>query len=450
MGSAQSYISSEAALTTLVVAGAIGLGYTKFTHGATSTTSAPTATSSSADATLQTDKSGQPAEKGKKKKQTKSSIVLSGDMSGKGLPTTSSTTPAEPERVVNTPTGFPGEFESTATPDSQLSDVAAAAASLSKVKKSKKKKTKAAAIPDTIVQQVAASSSAEYSSEISVKPKVKNAKRHQQQPQPTSSQLTRPLHQSTVSIDTDGSWTRVGSGRRDTELSKISTTSLGATTSDADTGFTPRTGDSSPIAGRGTESEEPSSFLLDIGSRDAGENRRKTLAEKLLPKPRKTGVDDMLETPDYPTLSRVMRVQPLPDEKPALGFSWADYEDVRVTTDGGENDADGEDDSWGVVRSKRQRVDRTSTLSSSSHHPHQAQRATETMTKRKRQNAQKRESEKAAKAEAEVQRLAVLAKHKRELESIRALEQYSSKSGGKLSGGGMKASVDERGKLVWE
>jgi hypothetical protein len=61
----------------------------------------------------------------------------------------------------------------------------------------------------------------------------------------------------------------------------------------------------------------------------------------------------MLETPDYPTLSRVMRVQPMPDEKPASGFSWGDYEDVRVAESaGGGNDADGEDDGWGVVKSK--------------------------------------------------------------------------------------------------
>lgn len=42
-----------------------------------------------------------------------------------------------------------------------------------------------------------------------------------------------------------------------------------------------------------------------------------------------------------------MRIQPLPHEKPAEGFSWGDYEDVRA--DAGENDADGEDDGWGVV-----------------------------------------------------------------------------------------------------
>lgn len=75
----------------------------------------------------------------------------------------------------------------------------------------------------------------------------------------------------------------------------------------------------------------------------------------------------MLETPDYPALSRVMRVQPRPDEKPASGFSWGDYEDVNVmkgaSTDAGtsragaENDADGEgdddNDGWGVVKSRK-------------------------------------------------------------------------------------------------
>ena len=77
-------------------------------------------------------------------------------------------------------------------------------------------------------------------------------------------------------------------------------------------------------------------------------------------------------------------------------------------------------------------------------------KAPETLTKRQRQNAQRRENEKAAKAEAEADRLARLEKHKREVEKAKMHEQYSSKSGGKLTSGGMKATVDERGKLVWE
>ena len=59
-----------------------------------------------------------------------------------------------------------------------------------------------------------------------------------------------------------------------------------------------------------------------------------------------------------------MRIQPRPDEKPALGFSWGDYEDVNVSEEahgtsrgGAENDADGEgdddNDGWGVVKSRK-------------------------------------------------------------------------------------------------
>jgi len=94
----------------------------------------------------------------------------------------------------------------------------------------------------------------------------------------------------------------------------------------------------------------------------------RTLAEKLVPKPRKTAVDDMLETPNYPAISRVMRVQPRPDEKPASGLSWGDYEDISVdherTSSGGaagdsenddDRDGDGEgdnNDGWGIVKSR--------------------------------------------------------------------------------------------------
>ena len=290
MGSAQSYISSEAALTTLVLAGAIGLGYTQIGHGSASTAAPGSAT------TPQTHKPKQPTKNQKKKKQTNSSAGLSssGDISENGRTNINdksqqllviASTPTEPGRAVNAP-GLPGQFEPTPSPDSQVSDVVASS-SMSKAKKPKKKKAKAT---DPIVH--AASSSADYSSEVLTKSKTKNMKR-QQQPEPSSSQITRPLQQSTASIETDESWTRVGPVRRDTRLSKNSSASFDATTSDADTGLTPQTGNSSPVAGRTTEGEESSSFLLDLESRESGENRRKTLAEKLLPKPRKTGVEEL-------------------------------------------------------------------------------------------------------------------------------------------------------------
>lgn len=63
----------------------------------------------------------------------------------------------------------------------------------------------------------------------------------------------------------------------------------------------------------------------------------------------------MLQAPGAPTLSRVMRVQPRPDERPAAGFSWGDYEDVdesRVTAD----DADGEDEGGWVTKSSRKQT----------------------------------------------------------------------------------------------
>ena len=269
MGSAQSYmVSPEAALTTVVIAGAVGLGYTQMGR------SSPIVKSST-DATPQSDKG--------KKKRSKSS----GDSSNKG---NTNNDKSQHQTVQNPLPVFPGQFEATTSPESHLSDVAATSSSLSKAKKPKKKKPKSAATTDPIVREVAASSSADYSSEISSKSKTKNSKR-QQQPQSSSSQMTR-LQESTASNDTDGSWTRVGSVRRHTPLSKNSTASFDATTSDADTGLTPRTGNSSPVADRGTEAEE-SSFLLDIGSRESGETPRKTLAEKLLPKPRKTGVDEL-------------------------------------------------------------------------------------------------------------------------------------------------------------
>jgi hypothetical protein len=57
-----------------------------------------------------------------------------------------------------------------------------------------------------------------------------------------------------------------------------------------------------------------------------------------------------------------MRIQPRPDEKPASGFSWGDYEDVESSDAvGGGTDADAEDDGWGVVQSRR-RTSMTSCL----------------------------------------------------------------------------------------
>lgn len=75
------------------------------------------------------------------------------------------------------------------------------------------------------------------------------------------------------------------------------------------------------------------------------------------------------------------------------------------------------------------------------------QSAPETLTKKQRQNLAKREAQKAAKAQEESERLAKLASHKRELEKSRIVEQYKNT---KKTGGGMSASMNEKGQLVWD
>ena len=86
-------------------------------------------------------------------------------------------------------------------------------------------------------------------------------------------------------------------------------------------------------------------------------------------------------------------------------------------------------------------------ISSSSH----SLKAPETLTKKQRQNAQKREQQKAAKLEAEAQRLTTLASHKRDLEKVRMDELFGrARASSSKPSGGMRATVDERGKLIWE
>jgi len=78
-------------------------------------------------------------------------------------------------------------------------------------------------------------------------------------------------------------------------------------------------------------------------------------------------------------------------------------------------------------------------------------KAPETLTKKQRQNAQKREQQKSAKLEAEAQRLTTLANHKRDLEKVRMDELFgNNRASSSKPSGGMRATVNERGKLIWE
>ncbi|KAG8881064.1 hypothetical protein FRB98_004565 [Tulasnella sp. 332] len=230
---------------------------------------------------------------------------------------------------------------------------------------------------------------------------------------------------STVSMD--ASWTRVDSGRSGGSEAEASSDAGGATTS--------VTGDEGSSIPSGAGEEEP-----------------KTLAEKLVAKPPRTEVDDML--PADPGLARVMRIggQPVP-EKPA-GISWRDYEDADELQHS--TDADAEDEGWGIVQGKKPRppipaaTEASSSTGSSVRIPGLPSIISDAdLAKRQRQRDAKREAVKAAKADGEAERLAILAKYKREQEKAR-MDAQGKKAGksSKLSGG-MTASVQD-GNLVWE
>jgi hypothetical protein len=155
----------------------------------------------------------------------------------------------------------------------------------------------------------------------------------------------------------------------------------------------------------------------------------------------------MLEGGSQPQLARVMRVVPTTD-RPVSGFSWGDYEDgdeVRRSA-GAESDED-DGGGWSSVKSRSRRPPRDPSTASQQ----QTTSSTTASTKKQRQNAVKRDARKVAKAEAESERLATLAKHKRELEKLRMEEQFKHQGKAKSTvSGGMKATIDENGKLVWE
>jgi len=197
-------------------------------------------------------------------------------------------------------------------------------------KKLRKKNGKAVEQPSSQPASASVSSSIDYLSESSIKEsgkKVKNPKKQQQQGSqqqgtqqhrslPSSStttsrytsQLTKPLLHSITSIKTDGYWTRVGSQRRGVKGSDTSSAGGTAhsaaptltTTSDAGIATTSPTPDSATIEGLSTAAElgedgegEDASFLLDVEWDSDDNTWRRTLAERLLPMPKKTNVDEL-------------------------------------------------------------------------------------------------------------------------------------------------------------
>ncbi|KAG8933680.1 hypothetical protein FRC03_011326 [Tulasnella sp. 419] len=253
-----------------------------------------------------------------------------------------------------------------------------------------------------------------------VAPPSKNKKKKRSKATPTASTLlgteadnhTQSLRASTL---LDSSWTRVPSrkkqGKHPVDMSLTEASSdAGATTS--------------------VTEEDAASSVPDVPQ---------TLAEKLLPKPPKTEVDDMFESSNVPELARVMRVTAPVTETPG-GISWRDYEDAADL-----QQTEDDDEGWGIVKSRKPKSTRTPNSETPNDSPSVS---TESLTKQQRRNAAKREANKAVKAAAEEDRLARLAQHKRELEKIKIEEQYKKSQKNALSGG-MNSSV-QNGQLVWE
>ncbi|PSR76298.1 hypothetical protein PHLCEN_2v8530 [Hermanssonia centrifuga] len=303
--------------------------------------------------------------------------------------------------VVSFPAVVPGSFDTPEPTTKQKS----------KKKKPKKSTTAAPAVRSTDDAQSDSSATAPEA--------------HTPVARPSTSKRSSPSI-----LDGDGQWTRVEPRKRNPP--QLPTAAEGSkTAATVEASITSVTGTSSPTADPTEDEQQP--------PLQPEKNNRRPLAERLLPKPRKTGVDDMLETPDVPTLARVMRVQPKPDEKPAVGFSWGDYEDVDEAR-GTADDADGEDDEggWVVKSSSKGRPKATSTPS----HTSLSTTSAAELSKKQRQNSAKQAAKKATKDEIEAERLARLARHKRELEKARIAEQYAGKK--------PKAHVTDKGHLAFE
>ncbi|KAH7929057.1 hypothetical protein BV22DRAFT_1029876 [Leucogyrophana mollusca] len=423
MGSTLSHISAEAIIAVLI-AGAAVYAYVSYTKPRPAV--GPAA-----------QKPAGKKAKGKKKEKElyPSSAAENSDATSKFPQLSSSRLQGDPV-VVPFPRVVPGDFDPAATSSEEPS---------AKSKKGKKQNKKAkssnaaasAAVPTQGSGGVETPSPALAPAQATQSRDTLPQKETQQ---PVNERQLRPS-----SSDTDSSWTRVKPHRQKPERSaskaaaRAEDQQLGVSTDFTSSDFGPSTtgtGDS-PVA-------ERTVVGAGTGGGDSDDNRR-TLAEKLLPKPRKTGVDDVLERSDYPGLARVMRVQPRADETPAAGFSWKDYEDVDEG--GALNDADEDEGEWGVVKGKSR--SKPAHISPSTSSP-SVQKAPETLTKRQRQNANKRAAEKAAKAETDALQQARFSQHKRELERAKILEQVSKKGGRKTPGGGMQASVDTQGHMVFD
>lgn len=185
--------------------------------------------------------------------------------------------------VLQFPNVVPGGFDASSAP----ADTDPTPDPAPKSAKSKKKKTKKTGTSGTTTSRPvdtmsdSSATAPESSAAVPVRP-GKQRKAATPKPAPV-----------VAPVDTDGSWTRVeAKQKKNTQQANP----LDAGTSDAGITTTSVTGTSSPAA-LGSDAED-----TDDVQASTSDNRR-TFAEKMLPKPRKTGVDEYVDCPSC-SLSR--------------------------------------------------------------------------------------------------------------------------------------------------
>lgn len=468
MGSVLSHATAETVVVAIVTATCTTLAYTFVLRFASASSGAQLA---GADSSQPPSVVGTSSKKKKRSARSQTSAAAAEDTetdpksSRSGQPrVVSKTEPSRRDSVTIPPAKvIPGDFEGRIETSTSASYAAAhssqgpGVATAKRGKKKNKKKAKidgsdsGAPVGDRAVQGVSHEqlmlweSDGQWNSAVSKAKTGETKPSHQQQPRLLHSDTSlKPGSrlQSSPSLDTDGSWTRVASHRLKESDGKADVSVVVSTVfTSSDVGGS--------TAGESLAAEITDEDNGDLIDENVAETHR-TLAEKLVPKPRRTGVEDMLQRPDVPTLARVMRVVSQADEVPVQQFAQENYEDAAMSHTTA-NDADGEDEGgWDIVKGKNRSRNPGATLNPQQTTPLLPQpSADRAMTKKQRQNAKKREMHKVAKAEVEAIRLEGLARHKRGLERQRIIE-LSRSGGGKRPSGGMQAVVDDRGKLVWE
>ncbi|KAJ6579144.1 hypothetical protein DFH09DRAFT_1276069 [Mycena vulgaris] len=453
MGSSQStFATPEVALAVaLVVGGAAAIGYSALTSSSTSTSTSSTATSTSAAKKKSKRKSTAPTAEPEPVESAPVSAAApdsEADTKSQSKPKSKSKSKSKakapgpgdvaPPVTLSSSGGLPGAFDAAADAD----DPAPVPTVKAHSKKQKKKAAPAASASAPAPAPATSASAPAPAVEATPAPAAPKSKKSKPKKKGAAAAPAA------AGESTDDGWTRVGDTSTSASAS-ASVTTASLAEEDAE-----------------EEDEEEAEEIPLPGMRAAAP--RRPLAERLLPKPRKTGVDDMLpaNTPDYPALARVMRVVPAAGDvtpstsasasKSANAPASTDEDAPRALTDededaraalealaaadaadaadleawgastgmgGGAGEAE-DDGEWGFVPVKRRGGSST---------------AQSAATKKARQNAAKRDALKAAKGEEEAARLAALAAHRREAEGG---------ADARAGGGGAGEGGEDRGENV--